>query len=68
MEWVNLCLIHWHMNKAISGDDPAHIWAVSITEVPSVQKLNSDFECLLGISVELQFNQAKTFYIWTKVF
>lgn len=26
---------------------------MSITEVPSVQKLNSNFECLFGISVEL---------------
>lgn len=49
------------MNKAISGDALAHIWAVSTTEVPSVQGLNSYFECLSGISVELQFKQAKNF-------
>lgn len=65
---LNLCLIHQHMNKAISGDALAHIWAVSITEVPSVQRLNSDFECLSGVSVELQFKQAKNFYMWTQVF
>lgn len=53
MEWVNLCLIHWYMNKSTLEDDLAHIWAVSITEVPSVQKLISNFECLFGISVEL---------------
>lgn len=61
-------MIHEHMNKVVSGDAFGHIWAVNITEVPSMQILNSDFECLSGISGELQFKEAENWYMWTQVF